>query len=311
LEVDQPELVTVEVDEHSEMLMSKGRFFHDFANYFSIKTNEEEFIKLLSALEGDNQLTGSDNEHVKELILSYILPAEEMKDKDSPFLKFYAMIDSFIMFEVEQLVKVNDEDFNRRMQLWKPVAVEHKFKSTKYFELPDKLHEEFGMELLKFKSKGIIDRINRIDLEKRELEVMEYKTGNWNSKSSSRKTSVRRELAFYAMMNSPFLIGGVPLERAYYWKINQLSCFNPEAPESINYLQESIGTRTTNALLKQMIRLQLAIEEDDFDRPVCNSFVCMWCNYLDTCGDYYKYQWNGARDGSFQTAKHKRQNERK
>jgi len=306
LEVEQPELVKIEKDEHSKRLMAKGSFFHDFTSYFGVLTNQRDFYELIERYHYRNELTPLDTESVAILISGYSLPINEMRDKESPFVRYYSLVDAYIRFEAERLTALDDViDFNERMLLWKPVAVEKEISKTVLVELPEKLVEEFAFDTFSIKVKGTIDRINRFDLDKKQLEVMEYKTGNWNSKSSSKKTNVRRELGFYGYFFSPYKIAGD------YWNFTQLSCYNPEAPEAINYMSESIGTRTTNAMLRQMVKLHLALEEDNFDQPTCNPFICMWCDYLNSCGKYYKYQWDSARDGSFQTAKFKRQNERK
>jgi hypothetical protein len=304
IRVNNPSEQIYAPSEWGAYLMNKGNFFHEFANYFGITTNEVEFIAKLETLHKRKLLVPAEASEIKDTFLEYVIPDDQMKDEDSPFVHYYYMIDAYLGFEANRLIGLRKEKFNNLLDLWKPVAVEIKFDVKKIIDLPDKIVDEFGFKDMLFKVKGTIDRINRFDLKNEKLEMMEYKTGGWSNQSSSKMTNVRRELAFYTLFNSPYPVGN---DR---WDITDMSCYNPEVPPAIGYMTSPIKTQTTNAMIKQLVKLQLAIEEDDFDHPVCSPYVCSFCQYLDACSEYYKDQWD-ATNGNLQETKDKRLIERK
>lgn len=303
LRVNSPNEIYYEPDEWSLFIRNKGSFFHEFANFFGILTNEEEFLDKVETLHKRKLLVPEETGEVKDMFLDYVLPEEEMKDPDSAFVTYYYMIDAYLGFEARRLVELRKLKFNNLLPLWKPVAVELEFDIKKIIDLPEKIVDEFSFKDMLFKVKGTIDRVNRFDLGAETLEIMEYKTGGWNNQASSKMTNVRRELAFYGMFNSPMDVDGKK------WDITQMSCYNPEVPPAIGYMTSEIKGATTKAMLKQLIKLNLALEEDDFDHPVCSPYVCSFCDYLDTCGTYYKEQWE-ATNGNFQDTQDKRHLER-
>jgi len=195
----EPLEVTVNPDEWAEFLKNKGSFFHEFTNYFGIVTNEEDFTTMLRQMHKRKVLYPGDEMIVKEALRDYCVPIEEMKDESSPFVIYYGLIDAFLEFEAKRLCQYKKINFDRLMLLWKPVAVELEFDSKKIVTLPKKLVDTYGYADMLFEAKGTIDRINRFDLEQNHLEIMEYKTGGWNTQSSHKLTNVRRELAFYKL----------------------------------------------------------------------------------------------------------------
>lgn len=304
IKVNSPDEIYISEDEWGTYLKNKGSFFHEFAKYFSMLTNDEELLSKIRNMYKQKLLIPEEVGEIKDMFIAYTIPEEELKDEDSAFVHYYHMIDSYLGFEAKRLVDLRKMKMDKILQFWKPVAVEIEFDVQKIVTFPDKIVNEFSVKDLLLKAKGTIDRINRFDIEKKTLEIMEYKTGGWNNQSSSKMTSVRRELAFYALFNSPMTVDGKE------WETTQMSCYNPEVPPAINYMTSPIKSVTTNAMLKQLLRLTLALEDDDFDQPVCSPYICSYCEYLDTCGSYYKEQWD-ATNGNFQETKDKRHIERK
>lgn len=303
LRFEEPELVVLRPDPMSEFLKTKGSFFHDFGNYFSMITNEEGFQEQLFKRYKKRMLKPMFIEEIRDFFREYTIPEEEQKDADSPFVLYYALVEAFLEFEARRLCNMTAE-FDDRMLLWKPYATELKFDRKAIVTLPDKLIDHFSFSDMLFHVKGTVDRINRHDLDASELEIMEYKTGGWSTTSSTKLTRVRRELAFYGLFNSPHWIEGSP------WEVKQMSCYNPEVPPAIGFMTQPIKSVTTTAMLKQLVKFNLAIEDDDFDHPCCNPYICSYCDYLEeTCPKYYKHQWDDKID-NLQDAKDKRQIQR-
>jgi len=304
LSITSPNEIYITEDDWGTYLKNKGSFFHDFASYFGITTNGDDFISTLRNLHKRKLLVPAEIGEIKDIFIDYTLPEDEMKDPESAFVNYYHMIDAYLGFEAGRLLELRNMKFDDLLALWKPVAVELEFDVKKHIDFPEKIVDEFSVSDMIFKAKGTVDRINRFDLEAKTLEIMEYKTGGWNNQSGSKLTNVRRELAFYGLFNSPMDANGKK------WDMTQMSCYNPEVPLAIGYMTQPIKSVSTNAMLKQLLKLVLALEEDDFDQPVCSPYVCSFCNYLDTCGTYYKEQWD-ATNGNFQDTQDKRHIERK
>ena len=146
IKVNSPNEIYITKDEWSTFIMNKGSFFHEFANYFGILTNDNEFTGKLENLHKRKLLVPAEVSEVKQMFIDYALPESEMKDPDSPFVFYYYMIDAYLGFEANRLIDLRKRKFDDLIRLWKPVAVEIKFDVKKVIDLPDKLVDEFSIK---------------------------------------------------------------------------------------------------------------------------------------------------------------------
>ena len=112
---------------------------------------------------------------------------------------------------------------------------------------------------------GIIDRIYKSgDI----YMPFEFKTGSWKD---SKKTSMRREMAFYKLLmdTSPEWEGKVTKWGWYY-------------PLSNHIYLEDVNTRSETAMMKAIADLIYSYELDEF-KPSYFHKKCVWCSYQDLC----------------------------
>lgn len=152
--------------------------------------------------------------------------------------------------------------------------------------IPKDIHPKFTLERdYVIHLQGIIDRVF---IEDGNLIPFEYKTGAWST-SPAKKTSMRKEMAFYKLMieNCEEEI----LDKFGLSKDMEVTHWGWYYPASDFVFTEKVQKRSTTAVMHGIAKLIHAYEQKQFKARQFYANICTNCSYFGICEDALQDTW--------------------